>query len=115
MKMEKENKIIGFLKEFFSPTKGKIILTVILMIMFFYFLLTGITQVIVIFYLPLIISGPLSIYTSGGFDTVITPTIFSIIAALLIYALQTYVISCLLILIYNKMRGLYYRINVENK
>lgn len=111
---KRKSKINKFLKEFFSPKKGKIILTVILMIMFFYFLLTGIEQVVVLFYLPLIISGPLNIYTSGGFDTVITPTIFSVIAALLIYALQTYVISCLLILIYNKIRGLYKK-NVQNK
>jgi len=34
--MEKENKVVGFLKEFFRPSKGKIIISVVLTVIFIF-------------------------------------------------------------------------------
>ncbi|MEK6983382.1 MAG: hypothetical protein AABX33_02315 [Nanoarchaeota archaeon] len=112
---ESKSKVYESLVEFLKPNKWKIIFTIILMLIFFFLLLIGHEQIIILFYLPLIISGPFNIYPSGGFDIFITPTILSIIIALLIYTIQIYLISCLLILLYNKIRRLNYRTNVKNK
>lgn len=113
-KQTEKYEVKRFLVEFFKPNKWKITLSIVLMLTFFFFLLIGIEQVVIIFYLPLIVSGPFNISTSGGFDIVVIPTIFSTFVALLIYALQTYLLSCLLMLIYNKIKELYTR-NVKNK
>lgn len=104
MKIErKESKVYEFLKEFFKPNKWKVILTFILMVLIFIFLLVGIEWVKILFYFPIVISSPFNRYTSGGFDTVIVQTSFSTLIGLLIYITQLYVISCLIIVIFKKI------------
>lgn len=112
--LKRKFEIKKFLVEFLRPTKWKIILTIILIISFFFFWLEGIEQVVILFYLPLIISGPFNIQTSGGFDIFIMPTVVSIFVALLVYVLQTYFISCLITFIYKKIRMIYIK-NADSK
>ena len=103
---KKNNDFIEKIKEFFRLTKAKLIITISIMLgLFVIFLVTqsyafGQTIARYVYYLPLKLSLP---FTYEGTDA-IAPTLISGTIFLLTFILQFYVISCLVVLIYNKLR-----------
>jgi hypothetical protein len=99
-KQNKKNKIV----EFFKPRKWKIVLTVVLAIiipLLAYFGNIVASIVYNLYFLPFILSNYFVLEIKGGFDTVYQPTLLSMVIFILVYLVEVYLISCIIIGIYN--------------
>jgi len=93
-------------REFFRPTKWKIIVFLIFLIPLFFALIGSDLAEIVypLLGLPILLSAPFDRAICGGFDCTFISTALSNMVFSLVYIMEVYLLLCLLFYLYNKIK-----------